>query len=305
MKGSVVVTGAAGFLGRRLVAAFVEAGYAVRATVRKPPVPPLPASVEVGIWDAAAGAPPASILQGAIALCHAAAFKPPSHVDPKFAEPCLAVNALGTLKLLEACVAATVPAFVYLSAGNAYAGADESVTEEGALYPAGHAPYYLTSKVVGEIWCSHFARTGRLAVSSLRPSAIYGPGMGVAGLIPNLIRGFRAGQPVTLSDGGRYRADLVHVDDVARAAVEVVNRRTAGVFNIGSGKATTALEIAQVLARLLGRSDQEICLEPASNGPPPGFARLDITKARAQLAFAPRPLAEGLRATVESYDMEG
>jgi len=57
----VLVTGATGFCGSALVAALADAGYAVRAAVRRPPAPPLRAGVELsGFKVCWAGVEPSS-----------------------------------------------------------------------------------------------------------------------------------------------------------------------------------------------------------------------------------------------------
>ncbi|MFN8035807.1 MAG: NAD(P)-dependent oxidoreductase [Acidimicrobiia bacterium] len=293
---TVAVTGANGFVGRRVVSMLSDAGLRVRALVRDArSVQWNNSSVEAVQWDATQPESAHLALVGVDAICHAAAFVPPDYSDSTHARRCLEVNALGTLNLLEACVGQRVRAFVHLSSGNIYEQRDTPVSEEDPIYPSHRASYYLASKVCAETWALHFLETGRLAACVLRPSAIYGPGMAHSGLVPTLMERLQHQQSVFVRDGGRFRSDLVYVDDVARAASLALEKKATGAFNIGSGRATTSLELAQTLVSLLGCDPTLIDVEPAhSDTATQGFSALNIERARQSLGYVPSELRDGL-----------
>ena len=287
MTEAVAVTGATGFIGRRLIEPLRAAGYRVHALERPT------FDLERPIM--------ADAFAGATTLVHAAAYVPRSMAAPNEAERCWRVNALGTQLLLSAAVAAGVARVVHVSTGNAYRPAPTGVDEHAALYPSARAPYYLTSKVSGEVFADHFHQLGKLRVAILRPSSVYGPGMGDSGLIPTFARRLRGGERITVQDGGRYQVDLVHVDDVVAAIVGAVSREATGPFNVGAGRAATTLEVAGALACLSGRDETAIEVVGDPTGTELlGFAALEIGRARAELGYAPRALVEGLRSYVAS-----
>lgn len=299
MTAPVLVTGATGFIGRRLVAALRGRGQAVRALVRDPAraatLLPAGADLTFASWDLDDGGSPEALAGGA-ALVHAAAHIPASQVDAGEAARCYQRNGLGALRLLEAAAAAGVSHAVHLSTGNAYLAQPRAVTEDDPLYPSARAPYYLTSKLAGEIYADHLRATGRLAVAILRPSAVYGPGMS-GGVVAGFADKLRRGVVVTVTDGGRYQADLVYVDDVVDAIVAAHERRAVGAYNVGSGQATTMLTLARALATACGRGDDPAAIAVSGDvdGPPVvGFSALDVTKARRDLGYAPRALVAGL-----------
>lgn len=292
MIGVVVVTGASGFIGRRLIERLSSEGTAVRALVRDPSALGALPGVEVVRWEI--GSPPP--LDGVSAVVHAAAYRPPRFGDPTEAGRCMEFNALGTLALVEAAVEAGVRRFVYLSAGNVYVPRGRPSSEEDPIWPSHRAPYYLGSKICGEFFVSAASDAGRIDAISLRPSAVYGPGM-PAGLVPTFLAGLRAGTGITVADGGLYAADLVHVDDVVSAIVTSLTAPVRGPYNIGSGATVTALQVAEVACDLLGIERRAIDVLPPRKDPP-GFAALDITRARADLGFDPRPFRLGLRQTI-------
>jgi len=283
----VGVTGAGGFIGRRVLAALAARGHECVALVRRTPAP---AEFESRAFDVTGDV--ATALQGLDAVVHGAAYVPRDYRDPKEAQRCLEVNALGTLSVLQFCASARMKKVVLVS-GNVYRIGTAPVPEEAPFGPSSSAPYYLASKACADFYAAHFDRAEGLPTAILRPSAVYGPGLG-RGMIPSFATKLSAREPITVQDGGCYRADLVHVDDVALAAADALERDARGPFNIGAGATVSALDIAQTMADLLGAPRTLIHVEPAIGSSPVGFAPLDIARARRELGYSPRDLSRGL-----------
>jgi len=294
---NVVLTGATGFVGRHLLRALLDAGHRVRALARRPDElgEPTHAALTRTRWSVAEPGDVVSALEGAEVLFHAAAFIPPDHDDPRYAAECLRVNAEGTLALLEAAVSGGVRRVVHLSSGNVYFPRRRRLREDAATYPSPRAPYYLSSKLAGEIYADHFRRTRDLSVSILRVSSVYGPGMGSRGLIPAFASRLARGERIDVEDGGRHTVDPVHVDDVVRAAMLAAEAAADGIFNVGSAVEIDVLGVARVLLDLFGADASAMRLEPAGDADgPPGFPWLDVERARSLLGYRPRSLREGL-----------
>ena len=292
MTASVVVTGASGFLGRRLVARLAREAWDVRPMSRRaghgPGSLPYPE-------DGAFAAEP---LRGTEAIVHAAAYVPPRGDDEAYAEECLRINAVHTLRLLRAAAGAGVRRFVYISAGNAYALGATPRRECDPLYPDAHGAYYLHSKLAGELYVSAFQRAGAIATVVLRPSSIYGPGMPEQAMVARFLDQARRGHALELSHGGGFGADLVYVDDVVEAVVRALATRASGIFNVGSGQRTTALEAARAALRAAGADESRLRVTGSAT-PMHGFCALDSTLARDVLGLVPTPLAEGIRRWLE------
>ncbi len=291
----VALTGGTGFVGRPLVGALQAAGHRVRTLGRTGADVP---------WEAPAALPP-SALAGCDAVVHLAARVPADHADPAEGARCLEVNALGTLAVLEAAEAAGVPHAVSVSTGNLYRssahpGDRAPVGEQAPTFPDQRASFYLGSKLVADVWASHFDVTGRVPGCVVRPSAIYGPGM-KGGVVHAFLTRLRAGQPLRLADGGRFASDLVYVGDVVAAILAALRVRLRGPVNVGSGRTTSVRELAETLCARFGVGPEALVVEPPSADPAPGFAPLDVTRLREALGLVPTPVAEGLRKTVEAH----
>src|SRR5580692_7489450 len=163
----IAVTGASGFVGRRLVRALRES-HEVRALGRGPLLERAHSErLEWRNFDLTSSPSEwGGILEGAAAVVHGAAYIPPNHRDSSLAETCFRINALGTLTLLEAAVRAGVPRFIYLST-NIYA-VGETATETSAIFPSRHSPHYLLSKACGDIYTLNIGSAGGMKTVSLR-----------------------------------------------------------------------------------------------------------------------------------------
>jgi len=286
----IAVTGAGGLLGAALAERLVSDDHDVLAMSRQPGAVKSGQGVR---WDAVEEwATTAKVLRGVDVVAHLAAHIPRDHSDASEALHCVEVNALGTLQLLRAAAAAGVRRFIYVSGSNTLRPRAEKVREDD---PVGceYAPYYLGSKVLGEIYVRAADREG-LACLIVRPSSIYGPGM-TGGALASFASRLRAGQPIRLNNGGRFSADYVWRDDVAGILARCAVDERRGSVNIGAGRSTSLGEVAALLCEVLGADPALVTVEPSeAQAPSPGFAAVDIARAREWYGFEPTLLQTGL-----------
>lgn len=290
-KGAIAVTGASGFVGARIVRRALEAGRPVFALARSRGLLENCDHPQLAFRRWRIGDP---LPEGVDAVCHAAAHIPSNYADQSQAMECYRVNAIGALEALDASIAAKSKQFVLLSTGQIYKRGGKPAKEEDVVYPAERAVYYLSSKLCAELFVEHRRLTQNLPVAVLRLASVYGPGMRGDGVMLRFAKAAATGAPLKVRDGGAHAADFVHVDDVAAAAMAAIERGAEGAFNIGSGVATSVLDLARIVIDAFGRDAASIEIAPASvtRG---GFDALDIAKARNILGFEPRSIELGVR----------
>jgi nucleoside-diphosphate-sugar epimerase len=297
--GCVLVTGATGFVGQRVIEAALARGWTVRAAALEGGSLVLPGGREVDVASMDLGREfDESLLDGVTAVCHLAAFIPPNQKDPACAEPCMQVNAVGTLRLLGAMARAPEkPRLVFTSTANAYAPEMHLARERDPIPPGPRAAFYFASKIAAEYYVEHYRQHNGLQAATLRLTSVYGPGMPLGGMLGQFLVRLRGGQSVQVHGGGRVRCDLVSVFDVAEAVVSGIEGRAVGTFNIGGGRVWTNGEVAGCVAALLGAPAGLVEVPPIPPGTPEdiGFPGADISRARAELGFSPTNLATGLR----------
>ncbi len=103
-------------------------------------------------------------------------------------------------------------------------------------------------------------------------------------LIPALLGAAMDGGSVTIHGDGSTVRDFVHVEDAARACEAAVGKE--GVFNVGSGRGTTLLEVVETARRVTGRRIDVVPGEPRRGEPRALVA--DIARSRKELGWTPR-----------------
>ncbi len=209
----ILVTGASGFIGRAVVTAFAQRGDALRAAVRRPPQPPLPAAIEVVQHaDLAQPIDWRPLLDGVDQVVHLAGV---AHIGRGVAPELYdRVNRLATAQLAAAAAAAGVRHFVFVSSIRAQSGpaADHALTERD---PAAPTDAYGRSKLAAEA----AVRAAGVPFTILRPVLLYGPG--VKGNFALLARAAASPLPLPVKDFGNRRS-LLGIDNFISALAFVL-----------------------------------------------------------------------------------
>lgn len=166
-----------------------------------------------------------------------------------------------TSRLLDACVAAAVHKFVFVSsAGSVYGDVDEkTVSEESACEPVS---LYAYQKKAIEDLVGFYGRTKGLNYCIVRLSNPYGPGqnpMKPQGVIPVFLMKAMNGMPLTVRGDGEALRDYIYIDDAADAICALVlNDTMHRVYNVGSG---TSVSIRQVVDAISAVVDDDVVIE--------------------------------------------
>jgi UDP-glucose 4-epimerase len=153
---------------------------------------------------------------------------------------------------------------------------------------------YAAAKLACEQLIRMVAQMSGGTAGILRYSTVYGPGETVTRAIPSFIRAALEGEMPAVHGDGRDVHDYVHVTDVAEATLAAIQRRSNGVYNIGTGIGTTTGDLARLI---FGVIDAKV--SAAFGSRETAHARVgivcDTELARADLGFAARrSLAEAI-----------
>jgi UDP-glucose 4-epimerase len=307
MDGICLVTGGAGFLGSHLVEALTSQGRRVRvlddfSTGLRSNLEGIP-SVEVIEGDVADPAQTARVMQGVELVFHLAAQ---ASVQRSIEDPASThrVCATGTLNVLDAARRAGVRRVVYAGSSSAYGVPTGPVqTEQEPLRPL--SPY-AAGKLAGELYAQAFAVSYGLETVRLRFFNIFGPRQRAdspySGVIALFVAALSSGRTPTVFGDGLQTRDFVYVADVVQAILKAASvPGIAGqVYNIGTGRQVTLLDLLAALNKLLGTQ-----ITPQHGPPRAGDIRhscADIGPARRELGYEPAvSLEEGLARTLEWY----
>ena len=292
----VLVTGASGFVGRRLCARLAEDGrFQVRGTTRRPYSPP--AGVEsVLVRELGPDTEWTSALAGVSVVVHLAARVHVMHDSS--ANPLddfRRVNVSGTETLVRQAVAAGVRRVVYLSSAKVNG---ESGIHSEADPPRPQGPYAI-SKYEAEQVLHRVARETGLETVIVRPPLVYGPG--VRANFQALVRVVRSGVPLPFG-AVRNGRSLVALDNLVDFIITCVTHPAAAgeTFFVSDGDDLSTAELIRRIARAFGRSARLLSVpesllyaaaavagKRAAAQKTLGSLRVDISKAKRLLGWVP------------------
>ena len=243
----ILVTGATGFIGQRLINYLKLEGFAIRAVGRKPIF-----DIETIICDFLNGSIPENTLKGIDVVFHLAGYahdlKSKSGVDGTYQK----MNVDVTADLLFLSAQHKVKKFIFVS--SVKAGGlpikGECASEENQRDPDG---IYGKTKREAELKVLESGRESGMHVSILRPSLIYGPE--VKGNLKLMIQGIKKGWFPPLPETGNRRS-MIHVDDVVRALLLLASNKKANgkIFIATDGRAYSSRNIYEIMCSVLGKN---------------------------------------------------
>ena len=278
MTNEILVTGATGFLGSRLVEALQSEGYGVRShSSRDGDIATCPLPIE-----------------GAAHVFHLAAksFVPESWTNP---QAFYLANVMGTVNVLEHCRGqgtslTLISSYVY--------GQPQKlpVAEDHPL--SAHNPY-AHSKILAEELARFYEQHYGLRIVIVRPFNIYGPDQKPPFLIPFIVeQAVDQATPAIRLQDLRPRRDYLYVDDAIERLLKTLNGSVQGTYNLGSGQSASVAEIAQLVCQA-AETNKPLVSEDQPRAQEVMDVRADISRASNELDWRPStPLAAGIAKVV-------
>ncbi len=291
----VLVTGGAGFIGSHIGRALLERGDAVtvlddlsQGTDDGVPAGARLVRADISSPDTVAAigdAHPDAVIHAAAQVSVVASMADPAHDR--------AINVVGTQHVLAGAREAGVQRFVFLSSGGAVYGESDGADEATAPRPAS---YYAIHKLAAE---GYVAVSG-LSHANARLANVYGPGQRTGlegGVVAIFAERLRAGGALTIFGDGEQRRDFLHVHDVVRAILAMLDSDRDGTWNVGTGVATSVNRLVELMLEESGGA------APVEHAPERAgelhSSRLAIGKIAADLRWAPQlDLRSGLASIV-------
>lgn len=207
-------------------------------------------------------------------------------------------NILGSLNVLQACVASGVKKVVFSSTGGA-------IYDEHGTLPASeeNRELPLSPYGIGKLAIDHYLRFYKacygLSSVSLRYANVYGPRQdphGEAGVVAIFFSKLLSGSSPIINGDGKQTRDFVYVQDVVDANLRAAEGGQEGIFNIGTGAEISVNELFRRIVSVGSFQAQE-SHGPAKDGEMLRSA-LDASKARERLQWKPNhSFDEGLQET--------
>jgi UDP-glucose 4-epimerase len=293
-----MVTGGAGFIGSHLVDALLARGDEVHvvdnlATGSRENLAAAVTLHEFDIRDETLAEVAARLQPEAVFHLAAQADVGTSVERPAFDAD---VNVIGTVRVLEAARAAGSRVVFTSSGGAIYGERKRPAREDDDLEPL--SPYG-ASKLAGEEYLATWNRLHGSVHVACRLANVYGPRQLASlegGVVAIFLDRLRDGKETVIFGDGEQTRDFVYVGDVVAALLAAAVAPVGGVFNVGSGVATSICELHRLCAATAG-----VGQEPRFDAERPGDLRnsvVDPSRAAHDLGWRPeKTLAAGLAET--------
>ena len=161
---------------------------------------------------------------------------------------------------------------------------------------------YAIGKHAGWLYCELYQRIFETRAVSIRPTITYGPSQAF-NVVTYIIESVLSRKDVIELAGGDQTRDLVYIDDCISAYVAVARNRDkmAGkIINLGGNHEISIRELAELIVKLMGRTIPVICNETTKR--PTEINRVFCDNIEAENLLGWRPVVDlesGLRKTIE------
>lgn len=208
----------------------------------------------------------------------------------------LTTNAYGTLNLLELCREFGIEKFVLASTSSLYAGQEMPFTEDLPVNTP-ISPYAASKKAAETIAYTYHYLYG-IDVTVTRYFTVYGPAGRPDMSVFRFIKWVMNGSPLEIFGDGSQSRDFTYVDDIARGTIAALRPLGYEVINLGNNHPDKLSAVIELIEEYTGEKADKVYKEFHKADIFATWA--DITKAKRLLNWEPKiSLEEGLKRSVE------
>ncbi|GJV60347.1 NAD-dependent epimerase/dehydratase [Tanacetum coccineum] len=249
----ILVTGASGYLGGRLVHALLNHNHTVRVFVRRASdltsLPPPSLTLELAYGDVTDYYSLLAACSGCHVIFHVAALVEPWIPDPSRFNT---VNVGGLKNVIKACKEiGTIEKIVYTSSFFALGSTDGYVADETQMHPAKYfCTEYEKSKAVSDQIALEAAKEG-VPIVAVYPGVIYGPGKVTSGnmVARMIVERFNGRLPGYVGDGND-KFSFSHVDDVVDGHISALDKGQIGERYLLTGENASFMQVFDIAASI-------------------------------------------------------
>ncbi len=246
MQGRLLITGSSGFIGRHMVRKAIESGYNVVGLDLEDPVVEGAKHIEGDIRD------PETVknaMTGVDYVMHLAAITSPVAFieDPA---RCYSTNVNGFINVIDAAQKHGVKRFFYASSASMYL---DDFSENAIIDIKKQRNHYAKSKMINEMIAHSYLDIYKMDIVGVRYFNVFGLGDDEKGphasVVGQFLRQREEGKPLLVYGDGKQSRDYIYIDDAVNISLMLLEKGTYPVYNIGTGKAISFNEIADLIQK--------------------------------------------------------
>ncbi len=314
MNQTILVTGAAGFIGSHLARRLIDSGYSVvgldnfddyySLSIKKNNIQALLKEDRFQLIEGDIRNP--SMLgdifskNNFYSIMHLAAR---AGVRPSIEHPFLYqdVNARGTMNLLQICRNTSVSKFIFASSSSVYGANCPSPFREDANVNFPVSPY-AASKASAELFCHTYNHLYNLPIVILRLFTVYGPRQRPEMAIHQFVKQIEENKEVNIFGDGTSNRDYTYVEDIIDGFMAALSYQGSSyqIFNLGRGQTINLSYLVNIIETALNKKAKVKYTDRSPGDVPITIA--DISKAKTLMGFNPKvDIEEGVTRFVRWY----
>ena len=246
-KGTLLVTGSSGFIGSYIITEALKNSYKVKGLDLNANVNPAIEFIKGDIRDKSAVS---KAMEEVDFVIHLAAVTSVVEFEKNPVE-CFDINVNGFLNVLSTAHEKGVKKIAYASSAAVYTG--EHFSESLPVdHSKQHNPYS-KSKLMNEMHSDYFYHSRSLHTIGMRFFNVFGEGENEKGQYASIATQFlkskERGEPLIIYGDGAQARDFIHVSDVAKITLMLLEKGGPEVYNVGTGKAISYKNIGEMIDR--------------------------------------------------------
>lgn len=197
------------------------------------------------------------------------------------------------------CAVASNAFIVYISSISLFKdyGTGNLITEDSPLKEDNEFSPYQRAKVESEKCLESFSSSAVFRVSSP-----YGINQTNRNVLSIFIERVLASKTIEVSGKGLRTQDFIFADDIADAALRAISLQARGLYNMGSGRSVSMLELAELISGMGVKGHKVIMTGEESNSQDNFQVAIDMTRAKQHLDWAASTsLADGIGAVMSAW----
>lgn len=188
--------------------------------------------------------------------------------------------------------------YLHVSSPEVYGTCVGRVTEDSPVNPS--TPY-AASKAAADLLLSTYQRQFGFPLVTVRATNVYGAGQQLFKIIPRSAIYLKLGRVIELHGGGAAVKSYIHIRDVSRGELAILDRgRVGSLYHLSPDRGVAVKEVVETICRRMGRPFAETTRVVSERPGQDAAYVIDSTRARTELGWAPQvSLDAGLTEVVE------
>jgi len=188
--------------------------------------------------------------------------------------------------------------YLHVSSPEAYGTCVGRVTEESPLNPS--TPY-AASKAAADMLLATFHKQFGFPLLTVRATNVYGARQQLFKIIPRSVIYIKGGRKIQLHGGGAAVKSYIHIRDVSRGELAILQKGEPGqIYHLSPDRGIAVRDVVRLICERMGKRFEDATEAVAERPGQDAAYIIDSTKARTRLGWAPRvTLEQGLAEVVD------